>query len=68
MDEDTKTLIAMRIGSIMGVIDDPDDLLAIVATCLHIWSNEHGTDVTALGSILLDAIVEANGLDIEEGE
>ena len=69
MDEDTKTLIAMKIGEIMEVVDDPDDLLAIVATCLHIWSNEHGADITALGSILLDAIVEANGLEIEgEGD
>ena len=69
MDDDTKALIAMKIGATMSIIRDPDSLLAILATCLHIWAEDHNEDVTVLASLLQEAIIRANGLEIEgEGD
>ena len=69
MDEDRKTLIAIRIGAMMNLVNDSDDLLAILATCLHIWAEDHNEDVTVLASLLQEAVIRANGLEIEgEGD
>ena len=69
MDYDTKAFIAMKIGALLNLFDDPDSLLAVVATCLHFWAEEHDQDVTILASLLQEAVIRANGLEIEgEGD
>lgn len=69
MNEEIKTLIAIRIGAMMNLVSDSDDLLAILATCLHVWAADRGEDLTALMALLMDVVIEANGLEIEgEGD
>jgi len=67
MDDDKKAFIAMKIGALLNLFEDSDTLLAILATCLHIWAEDHNEDVTVLASLLQEAIIRANGLEIEGG-
>ena len=65
MDDEMKAAITMKIGALMELVKDADSLLAILATCIHIWAEDHGEDVTALAACLTDAVITANGLEIE---
>ena len=65
MTDDMKAIFAMRIGEIMRQINYSDDLLVILATCIHIWAEERDADVIELTTVLMDAVVGANGIEIE---
>lgn len=55
----------MLIAQLLLSIDEPEDMIAVVAASLHTWTDFHGGCVEGITEMLVDIAQEANGLEIE---
>ena len=55
----------MLIARLLVSIDEPEDMIAVVAASLHTWTDFHGGCVEGITEMLAEIAQEANGLEIE---
>lgn len=64
-EDETKGFL---IAQLLMSIDEPKDMLAVVAAGLHAWCDTHDSCMILITEALAEVAKDANGLDIEESE
>lgn len=66
-DIDERAVAAFQIGMLISKYNDPEKMLPIIATALHVWCGDNGKDVTEIAGMFIEMVMTAQGLEIEEG-